>query len=222
MYFTARVSFLCAISVLAIGVIECHPGGAPESVCKGLVPNHLVPSQAVPSPYVLVGHENSDSIELIIESPQNTPFRGFAIQAHLANGSNGAGVGKFVPKDSNIHTINCFGHQENTITHSDRSDKRRVSVVWVPPEDLAKGTAITFVGTVVKDKKTFWTNLTSEAIVISSHEDIKGHKPDDHNTDHQKGHHNDHKKKDITSGSLAMSLDCIFVILLTIFFIHRI
>ncbi|CAG2123563.1 unnamed protein product, partial [Medioppia subpectinata] len=149
---------------------ECHPGGAPETVCKGLVPNHLVPSQTAASPYVLVGQQNSDSIELIIESSQNTPFRGFAVQAHLTNGSNGfnsAALGKFVPKDSNIHTINCFGQQENTITHSDRSDKHRVSVVWVPPEDLPKGTHILFVGTIVKDKKTFWTNQTSQHIIIS-------------------------------------------------------
>ncbi|CAG2182137.1 unnamed protein product, partial [Oppiella nova] len=139
---------------MLVKVIKCYPTGAPEAVCEGLVPKHGVAPQTSKSPYVLTAHQtNGSMIELIIESHQNTPFRGFAIQAHNVNQSNEV-IGQFSVQEQDrqhIHTIHCSGGRNNTITHSDKDVKQSVSVQWKAPSDLTKGTAIKFVGTVVKD-----------------------------------------------------------------------
>ncbi|XP_054157961.1 putative defense protein 3 [Oppia nitens] len=227
MFSTFKTSFAVLLSALLVDLlVDCHPTGAPESVCDTLAPSHRVKAQTSPSPYILAGNPNQGSIKLIIESPQNTAFRGFAVQAHNANGSSNEPIGRFQAEDpDNTHTINCYGHQDNTLTHSNRNDKQSVTAFWFPPENLPKGTAIKFVGTVVKDVKTFWVNLSSAPIVLPV-EDIKGNSVGDgDHSHHQQGHgddnHSESKTRTTENGSSILSMNYLLMVSANLFLLYK-
>ena len=89
MYFAVNSCALIVLSFSVFKLNECHPSGAPDSVCDDLVPHHGAQPQTEKSPFVLKG------------------LQGFAIQARLANATSGT-IGKFVAKGQEAHTITCF------------------------------------------------------------------------------------------------------------------
>jgi len=156
------------LNLLAIELFHCHPKGAPTSVCHDLTPKHMLAGkQSSPSPFTLTTHAiNASHIHFTIEGSDEHSFRGFIIQARRVNASHEA-IGKFVADDEDAHTINCFSQAENTITHSNRKDKKKVSATWVVPKSLEPETEIVFVGTIVKTYSEFWTDLSSKPVKMS-------------------------------------------------------
>ena len=105
MYFAVKSCALVVLSFATFQLNKCHPNGAPVSVCDDLLPHHGVQPQTSKSPFVLKGRPKDHLvIELIIESTDDTPFRGFAIQARPVNATSGT-IGKFVGKGHDIQIV---------------------------------------------------------------------------------------------------------------------
>lgn len=106
---------LVAVHMLALDSSVGHPKGAPTSVCHDLIPQHSAEPQSSPPPFTLSANVlNGSHINLVIESPDNDAFKGFAIQARRVNASHEA-IGRFVVNGDDAHTINCF-HQNEVST----------------------------------------------------------------------------------------------------------
>jgi len=202
MYFAVNLFALVLLSFTTFKASECHRKGAPDSVCEDLLPRHETQPQSSKSPFILKGIPKNHSIELTIKSKDGSPFRGFAVQARPLNATSGA-IGKFVVKGLESHTITCFGSTDNTITHSDPSDKLELTVEWIPPQDHENDIQIVFVGTVVKTHKQFWTNVVSETISFDSHHAIKGGS----NEDHSHHSHSDVKSSEEVKNGSPLKFD---------------
>ncbi|CAC5401229.1 unnamed protein product [Mytilus coruscus] len=165
---------------------------APKSkyVCSRRQPHHGVQPQITSSPFVILVNttfpEYGDLIEdeeigiasmcsivrgrnrnpderVYSQSKENTRFRGFLIQALPEND-------KFVPKEtqpigefsSGGKFINCFLNND-TVTHYNNQDKSSIKLLFkMSTSEVYKN--FSFRATVVKDFRTFWTDVTSVPI----------------------------------------------------------
>ncbi|XP_052102816.1 putative defense protein 2 [Mytilus californianus] len=158
LFLLSNVSFCLAYST-----------GAPKSkyVCSRRQPHHGVQPQITSSPFVILVNTTfpgyGDLIEVTVKARENTKFRGFLIQALPEND-------KFVLKEtkpigafsSGGKLINCF-LDNDTVTHNNNQDKSSIKLLFkMSTSEVYKN--FSFSATVVKDFRTFWTDVTSAPI----------------------------------------------------------
>ncbi|XP_014245063.1 putative ferric-chelate reductase 1 homolog [Cimex lectularius] len=141
--------------------VSSYKSGAPVSMCASMTPSHAgVTPQKTSSPYKLVVSKTED--ETYIVDIQGSRFAGFLIQARK-NISVPESVGTFTTYPDYVKTLNCNGIN-NAITHTHNKLKDGVEAEWEAPEDFAG--QVTFIGTVVANYTTFWTNVLSSPIEV--------------------------------------------------------
>jgi len=85
-----------------------------------------------------------------------------------------------------IEFDNFYFESQNTLTHSNRNDKKMINAKWLPPQNFNK--EVVFVASIVKDKQTFWLNQLSKGVdYLSVSQDPK---PQEHGNDHGNNHGN--------------------------------
>jgi len=116
---------VCAL--VAMG--ECYKNGAPPEACSDMTPQHGVDPKELPSPYTLTATKKSNKkISVTIGSQDGTKFKGFLLKALDKDGNP---IGTF---DSVTNgKLTACGENNNAVTHSDNSDKRRATVNWNAP-----------------------------------------------------------------------------------------
>lgn len=174
------ILFLLLLTLNHSNLAQSKATGAPFESCLTLTPKHgSQPSQPAPtSPFVINATKHWDEtlgvekVEVSITSPVNgTLFRGFVVQARFANNPDILVDGEFIVNESLLsraYTCRPGEHikRNNTWTHNTNKEKERVTAVWTPPEDF--GEPVVFVGTVVKDKATFWEGQFSQPVFMGN------------------------------------------------------
>lgn len=166
---------VCIVAPVALA----FPDGAPASVCNRdpakrttREPHHgnatAQPAHTLPyALYADADHYRSphDTIQVTISglgaAQQEHLFRGFFVQAK--DPETGEPVGRFRRLDNAKLLSECA-----TITHADGKDKRYAFLVWQAPKEPASGGggAVQFSGVIVKDFKTYWTNVTADVLQL--------------------------------------------------------
>ncbi|CAG2257937.1 unnamed protein product [Mytilus edulis] len=152
-----------------VSICLAYSTGAPKSktVCSRRQPHHGVQPQITSSPYVILVNTTfpgyGDLIEVTVEAKENSRFRGFLIQALPEND-------KFVQTDtkpigsfsSGGKFINCF-QDNDTVTHTNNQDKSSIKLIFkMSTSEVYKN--FSFRATIVKDFRTFWTDVASAPI----------------------------------------------------------
>ncbi|XP_049857198.1 putative defense protein Hdd11 [Schistocerca gregaria] len=139
-----------------------YSSGAPTNACEDLVPQHRVPAQKDPCPYVITVSKREikvgEPIKVTITGKKGEKFKGFMCQAHEQGR-----VGDFQEADG-VQIVNCSPGKQDAVTHINADEKSKVEFTWVASEKLNK--PLTFVCTVAKDGGTFWVAEKSEPISV--------------------------------------------------------
>ena len=160
---------LAAVVLLSyIDVARGYGSGAPNQACETMIPGHNVDAQSPPSPYSLTlpgdesyyGGKSNISVKIT-----GSTFRGVLLQARTACCSDYAYGSFTVSPSDNMKTTNCNG-TNNTATHSFSANKEDIIVVWHPPQQDVG--ALRLVGTVAKEKNTFWLNHESKTLLFTA------------------------------------------------------
>ncbi|KAE8610810.1 hypothetical protein XENTR_v10012249 [Xenopus tropicalis] len=85
------------------------------------------------------------------------------IQARKANGD--ILVGSFEVSNADAQTLTCKSPAD-AVSHTDSNLKSNIQVTWTAPDVLTGN--VMFRATVVKSKKTFWTNVVSTALIYNN------------------------------------------------------
>uniref|UniRef100_A0A803K1Z3 Ferric-chelate reductase 1 n=1 Tax=Xenopus tropicalis TaxID=8364 RepID=A0A803K1Z3_XENTR len=151
---------ICSLHVAA------YPNGKVEVACGTMEPNHGASPQTSAAPYSLVvsntTYGNGQSITVTLNNTsQGIPFEGFLIQARAVGGHKP--LGTFQVSDSAAQTLTC---NTDAVSHTDSNLKSNIQVTWTAPDVLTGN--VMFRATVVKSKKTFWTNVVSTALIYNN------------------------------------------------------
>ncbi|XP_018496536.1 putative defense protein 1 [Galendromus occidentalis] len=131
------------------------PGGSVES-CDSLLPRHIHTEPQGPreSPYTFIASSSTYSKENSVHGIQveiaGSTFKGFIVAA--IDPDTHKRIGRF-QEVTGTQPLPC-----SAITHSDGQLKKRVSLLWVPPNDIPKGNVI-FMATVVKSYSNYYAGL---------------------------------------------------------------
>uniref|UniRef100_A0A6P6YN14 Ferric-chelate reductase 1-like n=1 Tax=Dermatophagoides pteronyssinus TaxID=6956 RepID=A0A6P6YN14_DERPT len=164
--------------ILSYQSVNGRRNGAPIESCTSLKPNHGQNIQSQPkstNPFLfnitLYPYMNDEEfVHIEIYTPDDnhrTVFRGFIVQARMANDQTVIADGQFVPMDSNqTRSFSCNNMEgNNTWTHSNNSPKQRVSAFWFPTESTMNNEII-FLATVAIDAKHYWLEMESVKIPL--------------------------------------------------------
>lgn len=152
---------------------ECYPSGAPTSTCSSMSPSHhSTPPQQSDSPFALNPVKPSvapgSKLKLMLTSTTGTPFKGFILQARSPQGGDSAAIGQYTTLPNLTKTFSCAGgyqNSQNTVTHSDSSDRKNLEFEWEAP-DYYEGPVV-FTATVVQDFSTFWEGVKSIPVNVT-------------------------------------------------------
>lgn len=140
--------------------VHCYSIGAPESTCDDMLPNHGVVANNTPVPYVIKLSSNSYSpnqnISVTIEIKRDTVFEGFMMAARRKGELEN--FGRFYPV-SGTHTLKCSNKNNSTISHSNNSKRKNLTVIWEAPA-INVGD-LQMIATIVRTKLIFWMNVAS-------------------------------------------------------------
>lgn len=97
---------------MTISYCDSFKHGAPEGVCDTMLPDHGVPPQPLPSPYILSADKNKvrsgGTVSVSLKAPQGQTFKGFLLQAR--DTKTNKPVGSFVKvSGAKYKHINCNG-----------------------------------------------------------------------------------------------------------------
>ncbi|KAL5016055.1 hypothetical protein ScPMuIL_005644 [Solemya velum] len=154
-----------ALLIVALNRDVCGYGtGAPAMTCGDMMPQHggnRPLTTAVPYTLSLSKqtYRPGETIIVSLQGVQQTTFRGYLIQARPVG--RAALVGAFsIPQGS--QTVTCgFGGSEG-VTHTERSDKQRVTLHWTAPTSSVGSVVI--LATVVHSYNNFWLGVSSPVL----------------------------------------------------------
>lgn len=151
-------------------VVHSLPDGAPNraDICQSMVPGHKGTSpQTRPRPFDIIVspdyYKAGDSLKVAIKMHGSEKFRGFMIQARLADPSlkNNETIGYF-QASTGSKTI-CVGEHGNALTHASSTDpKEYMTVDWNSPSS-SQG-HIEFRVTLVITPERYWVQERSKVI----------------------------------------------------------
>ncbi|CAK6955373.1 cell wall integrity and stress response component 3-like isoform X2 [Scomber scombrus] len=139
--------------------------GNVPTACETMEPKHdsrgglAYRPQTTPPPFEVRCErgENGEPITVILQSKDNTKFRGFMLEARAQDKvDDGSPVGKFILADSSVRLLECNGSADSAVTQKNNQAKSSIRVYWsAEGEDLD----ITFRATFVYDYETFWERV---------------------------------------------------------------
>lgn len=133
------ISSILILSVVAV-VVFSAPGGAPEEACQGLLPSHNgTQAQNSTSPYTLstVPELATGTYLVTVRSINaNFTFKGIIIQVRNASAPESyktfGSFSRVVPTETELQPVTCISAND-TVTHTDNSEKRQVQIRWTKP-----------------------------------------------------------------------------------------
>ncbi|XP_072039606.1 putative defense protein 3 [Amphiura filiformis] len=162
---TALVFVVCHTSS-----VEGYGTGAPPAACVTMVPGHLnsttsdpINPSDDPSPYSLdVDIEMVGKGGTVQVTIKGSTFRGFLLQARLADGSSTDPVGTFSTSVENTKTTTCTA-TDDSVTHANTEIKPDgTTVTWMAPS-MEFGD-IKFMATVAENHDVFWVGHESSTV----------------------------------------------------------
>ncbi|KAL3868654.1 hypothetical protein ACJMK2_041433 [Sinanodonta woodiana] len=176
----AYCSTALVILFASIEVTTSFHSGPPNTtiVCKEMFPvGHGVDAQMSSPPYKIFLSQNiytpSEKIQVTVQAEKGHFIRGLFIQARLADCSGDhkdVPIGTFFlkPDERYLKTVSCLNTQYSAVSHLSNTPLGNAVFDWYAP-DSHQG-HIYFRATVVKQRRTFWTNVMSEFVRdIGSH-----------------------------------------------------
>lgn len=164
MKFTCTSALLC----LFVGTVHGFRTGAPDFVCESMTPGHNgIVAQTSTSPYTIAAAKpqtDGGKVKVMISAPSGETFAGFFLQARRTSPSDNNSIGMFGQVPDNAHTVSCGSATNSGVTHGDNTQKKAIEVEWEAPVDFEG--SVRFVGTVVQNYSTFWTNLQSDSVQV--------------------------------------------------------
>jgi hypothetical protein len=168
MAFYHHLLLTLAYATLLVSLSEGYPGGAPESVCQSMMPNHnnTLPRSDTPKYEVQVSGTTytvggSVNVTLVVLD-YSWPMEGFLLEGRRSS-DNGI-VGQFTSLPIGTK-LACSG---GGVTHTSNTKLNSTSFVWSAPSNSATGD-IYFVATVVRGwSRGFWVDLRSPKVAFTS------------------------------------------------------
>lgn len=159
-----RVS--CLLSLLLVPPVLSYANGKVSKACSGMEPHHHSRGQTSPSPYQLQANSSTYRPgELVQVTLWGQSFEGFLLQARDPAQDDPAALGSFVltdPRSSQL--LNCNKHKDSAVSHTSKSLKSLVRVLWRPPSDPP--TQVQFLVTVVSHYDKFWVKVPGPIISL--------------------------------------------------------
>ena len=155
---------LIAALLCLLSSINAYSGGAPATVCHSMMPNHTAEAQTSKGHYQIFispGYYSSGTTHTVLLTLVLHPFKGYLLEMRRVD-DHKVIAGFSVPNGGKLLT--CDGQTNAAVTHTENSLKRNVSFTWTAPAQTVG--RLQLVATVVQDKTTFWTNITSHEIVV--------------------------------------------------------
>ncbi|XP_070386616.1 putative defense protein 3 [Dermacentor albipictus] len=153
------LSWTTALSLLLtlLGALLALPSGAPESVCRSMLPLHsgLRKFNGSDSPYRLVQEKAAFTLTnpwpAMTLYTKNSLFKGFLVRAIDEQGND---IGHFLRLTGYKNVRGC-----TDVTHKSRNNKRTVKMIWQAPHHGSG--RVTFKATVVQEYRRVYADLKS-------------------------------------------------------------
>ncbi|KAK6185061.1 hypothetical protein SNE40_007382 [Patella caerulea] len=166
-------SFVAALSICTICVVNGYPQGPPTSACSDMYPTGHGANAQTGTPYFQITVDQSTysadgtvTVNLIATSNY---YEGVFIQARRAtsncsDGTNDTPVGTFtIPSgDTFLQLMTCSGVSGSAVSQKTKVHITNKSITWTAPNPAIG--QIYFRGTFVKNEKTFWTDISSPIV----------------------------------------------------------
>ncbi|XP_044158096.1 putative ferric-chelate reductase 1 [Bufo gargarizans] len=155
------------VILLIVSLFDCsngYPNGQVQGSCSSMVPRHGVNAQTSAAPYTLSLSKSTYSAgqEITVTlRADNSPFRGFMIQAHRSNSLNPVGSFKV---NGNAQTLDCTS-TASAVSHTSAEPKQSIQVTWVAPAD--SNSDLQLKASVVQSHPIYWTDVTSSKLTYS-------------------------------------------------------
>nr|XP_020470998.1 putative ferric-chelate reductase 1 [Monopterus albus] len=149
-------------------VVQCYKSGLVTASCGSLHPNHNGNApQTGASPFTITTDRNSckvgEDVKVTLQGQSQT-YDGFLLQARIVGGQSPVGTFTLIP--TNAQLLTC-SQKADSVSHKDGSAKNTIQVTWKPDASLA-GENIQLHATFVKSYNTFWVDVTSPVLNVSS------------------------------------------------------
>lgn len=161
----------CLLSLLLFpclwAPVMSYANGKVSKACGSMEPHHHSQGQTSPSPYYLQTNASTfspgDHIQVTLWGQS---FEGFLLQARDPAQDVPTTLGSFTLTDPHsTQMLNCNKHQGSAVSHTSKSNKKVVRVVWrAPPDPPAQ---VQFLVTVVAHYDVFWVKIPGP--IISQH-----------------------------------------------------
>ncbi|XP_034517446.1 reelin domain-containing protein 1 [Ailuropoda melanoleuca] len=142
--------------------------GAGSVACEDMQPKHIRAQPQDPRTHHITIHAGrssyspGDSVPVTVTSSRD--FMGFLLQARRVSDHQIAGTFVFIPPHSKA--MACF-QDADTVTHSDKSRKRKLSFEWKAPAQPVGD--ITFLLSVVQSYFVYWERIESSVVSQQTH-----------------------------------------------------
>ncbi|KAK3577480.1 hypothetical protein CHS0354_026427 [Potamilus streckersoni] len=176
----ADLSIALVFLFASLEMTTSFPSGPPNTtvVCKEMFPvGHGVDAQMSNPPYKIFLSQNIytplEKIQVTVQAERGYFIRGLFLQARLADCSGDhkdVPIGTFFlkPDERYLKTVSCLNRRYSTVSHLSNTPLDHAVFDWYAPDPHTGH--IYFRATVVKQRRTFWTNVMSEFVRdIGSH-----------------------------------------------------
>nr|XP_034309391.1 putative ferric-chelate reductase 1 [Crassostrea gigas]XP_034309392.1 putative ferric-chelate reductase 1 [Crassostrea gigas]XP_034309393.1 putative ferric-chelate reductase 1 [Crassostrea gigas] len=174
---------LLAALVFIPGVTP-YPYGPPLGACMSMFPKgHGVDAQKSPPPFEILVNSTSYREADVIQITINTTglqgvsyYEGMMIQARrsacdLDKPTKSHGKFSLQANEWFLDTMDCENNPQSAVVHKNHSHVESNVFYWTAPAPTGH---IYFIGTIVKNKTLFWTNVLSPLIKdVNSNEEVK-------------------------------------------------
>lgn len=159
--------FLLLASLSWWELVVGYANGKVTKACSSMEPHHHSQGQTDPSPFYLMANTSTfvpgEYIEVKV---WGLVFEGFLLQARDAAQGSQSTVGSFLLTDPrSTQLLTCNKHQGSAVSHTTKSKKRLVTVIWIAPPDAPS--QVQFLATVVSHYNVFWVKIPGP--IISQH-----------------------------------------------------
>ncbi|XP_041126579.1 putative ferric-chelate reductase 1 [Polyodon spathula] len=160
---------LLLVPAIFFDPVNGYKNGKVTESCRSMKPGHGHPSQPFPSPYTVTVDKSKfstgDQIKVTLSG--SSTFKGFLIQARDTADLSGDAIGSFTLVDHSVsQLLNCGEIKGSAVSHTSKSGKLKVEVVWNVPSNAPP--AVQFFATVLQHYDTYWVKMPGPIISMGN------------------------------------------------------
>lgn len=163
--------------VVSVGVVSGYPGGPPLHSCSHMYPTgHHANAKTITPPYILsatpttISAGTTVTVNLVATGDKTYPYyEGVFVQARKADCQNESPIGTFSVAANHpfLKLMDCGGKTASAVAHkTSKPHQTNNTFTWTVPKDYQG--RVYFRATVVKNEKTFWTDVFSPYLTYSN------------------------------------------------------